>query len=98
MDCPRCGQTAADGPSCPRCGVVFAKLRPASAPPPARVETSRPTEAPRPHARLSLILAPLGLAPAAGLGFVLLRPPPPPPPPSPAPRPPPPRPAPPTAP
>lgn len=85
MDCPRCGQTAANGPSCPRCGVVFAKLRRARAPAPARVEPSPPTEAPRPFARLSLILAGLGVAAVAGLAFVLLRPRPPGPAPSPTP-------------
>ena len=26
MDCPRCGQTGVSDPTCPRCGVVFAKL------------------------------------------------------------------------
>jgi tetratricopeptide (TPR) repeat protein len=27
VDCPRCGETAVTDPVCPRCGVVFAKLR-----------------------------------------------------------------------
>jgi hypothetical protein len=27
MTCPKCGQTGVTEPSCPRCGVVFAKLK-----------------------------------------------------------------------
>jgi len=54
--------------------VVFAKLRPDSAPAPARGMDSRPSQAPRPHSRLSVILAGLGVAAMAALVSVVLRP------------------------
>ena len=75
MDCPRCGQTGADGPSCPRCGVVFAKVRPARAAPELlRAGELAQPEPRRPASRLSMILAGLGLAAVAALAFVVLRP------------------------
>ncbi|PYQ24983.1 MAG: hypothetical protein DMF79_00350, partial [Acidobacteria bacterium] len=75
MDCPRCGQTGADGPACPRCGVVFAKLRADRAAPGLPPARELPPAGPRrPAARLSLILAGLGLAAVAALAFVVLRP------------------------
>ena len=47
MNCPRCGFDVADGrPDCPRCGVVFAKLRRPSQVRPAPVEVSRPGAVP----------------------------------------------------
>jgi tetratricopeptide (TPR) repeat protein len=74
MDCPRCAQTVPDGPSCPRCGVVFAKLRPPRDPAAARAVEGRSIQAPRPRSRLSPILAGLGLATMAALVSVILRP------------------------
>ena len=47
MNCPRCGFDVGDGrPDCPRCGVVFAKLRRPSQVRPAPVEVSRPGAVP----------------------------------------------------
>jgi len=70
MDCPRCGQTGVDSPSCPRCGVVFAKLAAGPRPRP------RPTPLPpaRPGAsRASLVLPALALVAVAAVGVLRLR-------------------------
>jgi hypothetical protein len=67
MDCPRCSFTGASGPSCPRCGVVFAKLRPRAPIPPAQAPRPEP-EAPDSGSgsrTIALLLVALGLALAA---------------------------------
>ncbi len=78
MACPRCGQEAGDAASCPRCGVVFAKLKPRSAaPPPPRPPRepaiSEPSPSPRPglasRLTLPLLLAAAAIAAALTLGF-----------------------------
>src|SRR5258706_15403325 len=70
MDCPRCGQTGVeDDPACPRCGVVFAKLRTAG--PRPRLQSEIVAPPPAGGARLWLILPAVGLV--AGLGFAGLR-------------------------
>ena len=65
VGCPRCGHAGADGPSCPACGVVFAKLR--ERPP-------RPVPPPTPRSRGPAILfLALGSALAVLAGLILLR-------------------------
>jgi tetratricopeptide (TPR) repeat protein len=92
MDCPRCGQPAAQSPSCPRCGVIFAKVRSGEPRPAARPPAGRPVapSAPRtarrpgrrPASRLPALLLGLGAALAGGLVWTVRprRPAPPPPP------------------
>ena len=68
MDCPRCGHSGVEGPSCPRCGVVFAKLRPAGSRPSGRPTLDPSASSPGATGRLlSLVLLGLGLAAVAGL-------------------------------
>jgi hypothetical protein len=47
MNCPKCGFTQPEGPECARCGVIFARYRPAAAAP-APGRTPGPAAAPRP--------------------------------------------------
>jgi tetratricopeptide (TPR) repeat protein len=63
MDCPRCQAPSITGPSCPSCGVVFAKLRqkPVASAAPRRLEPERPRES---HAVTILV----GLLTLAGAG------------------------------
>jgi hypothetical protein len=70
MDCPRCGQTGVeDDPACPRCGVVFAKLRTAGPRPRLRSEVVAPP--PGGGSRLWLILPAVGMV--AVVVFAVLR-------------------------
>jgi tetratricopeptide repeat protein len=57
--CPRCGQTLAGEPACPRCGVIFAKLKP-----------REPVEAARSIA--SLAYAPAAVPARAGVPWGLV--------------------------
>src|SRR5258706_7287965 len=70
MDCPRCGQTGVeDAPACPRCGVVFAKLRTAG--PRPRLQSEIVAPPPAGGSRLWLILPAVGIV--AVVLFALLR-------------------------
>src|SRR5260221_1804041 len=72
MDCPRCGQTGVeDDPACPRCGVVFAKLRTAG--PRPRLQSEIVAPPPAGGSRLWLILPAVGMV----AGVVFAGPPPP---------------------
>src|SRR5260370_30849568 len=72
MECPRCGQTDVQAPACPRCGVVFVKLRPARVRAPAPEPSSpAPTEAQSRRPR-TLILGIYALALTVALGAWLL--------------------------
>jgi hypothetical protein len=72
MDCPRCGFAGATTPSCPQCGVVFAKLREprprAAAPEPtSNTAATPPTASAWSSNRVwSIVLAGILLAAAAG--------------------------------
>ena len=71
MDCPRCGQTGLEhDPACPRCGVVFAKLRS------ARPRPRLPSEEPSPTGGgsvLLMVLAALGIVAVVVLAVQQLR-------------------------
>lgn len=74
MDCPRCGQTGVeDDPACPRCGVVFAKLRAAGPRPRLQSEVVAPAPAAGGGSRLSVILPALGIVAVAVLAVQRLR-------------------------
>src|SRR4051794_32880129 len=64
MDCPRCGFAGAEGPACPRCGVVFAKLRPRAPIPPAEAPLDVRVDEPAsgPSWTLLLLVFALGLS------------------------------------
>jgi tetratricopeptide (TPR) repeat protein len=53
MDCPRCAFPNVAGNTCPRCGVIFAKLHTRAARPPRSRTPSRSVAARRPAARAS---------------------------------------------
>src|SRR5258708_4175036 len=76
MVCPRCGQTDVQEPACPRCGVVFAKLRPPRERAP--VPEPSPPAPPEDHSprRPTPVLEPYALAMTVALGAWLLRRPP----------------------
>src|SRR5258708_18500652 len=76
MVCPRCGQTDVQEPACPRCGVVFAKLRPPRERAP--VPEPSPPAPPEDHSprRRTLVLEIYALAMTVALGAWLLRRPP----------------------
>lgn len=73
MPCPRCGFDPAEGASCARCGVVFAKLRerrPAASPAPAAAPRGGSRATLQVYAALALTLAALG----AGVAWKARRP------------------------
>ena len=76
MTCPRCGQGEVESPACPRCGVIFAKLRPPKAEP--RIPAA--SAASSTHSPIAGRVLLLGLAVLAGALFLARRPGPPPPP------------------
>jgi len=67
MQCPRCGQAEVTEPACPRCGVIFAKIR---AP---RAQAPRPTVSPEPARRRSLegLWLSLGIVLLVAAGYLL---------------------------
>jgi hypothetical protein len=73
MDCPRCGQTNVVEPSCPRCGIVFARWKPES----ARAPRSRPRldeePEPQPSAVRSILLPTALLVAVAAAAIATLR-------------------------
>lgn len=74
MDCPRCGQTGVeDDPACPRCGVVFAKLRAAGPRPRLQSEVAAPIPVAEGGSRLSIILPAIGIVAVAVLAVQRLR-------------------------
>lgn len=74
MACPRCGQEARDAASCPRCGVVFAKLKPRSAfalpPTPPLAPLPRRREPPPDSSLASQLAMPLLLTVVAVAGLL----------------------------
>lgn len=80
MDCPRCGQPDVTDAACPRCGVIFAKLRPPPRPPTEAPPSARPDPpggSGRGVGRVVLEAAAVGVA--VGIAFWMFRHPPAPP-------------------
>jgi tetratricopeptide (TPR) repeat protein len=74
MNCPRCGQSDVEEPACPRCGVIFARLKPVAARPP-RSQATPPPEDDQPRSSpLRAVLLPAALLVVlASVGFLTLR-------------------------
>jgi tetratricopeptide (TPR) repeat protein len=73
MECPRCGQTDVEAAACPRCGVIFAKLRPPRVRSPGpEASPPAPSEDPS-RRRRAPVLEIYALALTVALGAWLLR-------------------------